>query len=252
MTKKKYLVGGIALAFLFVIGLVAVKPVLATNSFWGSIVERVSDKIAAGALSDKPTGTIESDQAFGAANSVSIGATGASHFNTMALKDPNSDVTLERKFVYGTIGHSTSTFASVCNSSPGFMNLVGGGIQLMGTTSATTKFSMGTSTSSGTAPEYNASAGAIPRGILNARPSVTSTVNDYMDFTFENSNFSVNAGLNASSTKISIPQNTCVIGYMTTGASNIGYSSVTSTQAGRGFIDDSYYYLIFERVATST
>ena len=123
------------------------------------------------------------------------------------------------------------------------------GVQLEGTTSATTKFSLGTSTIA-EAPDWNVAAASLDGGILDRCSLATGTTGRAAFFTGCNSD---GAGLTATSTPwFPIALNEYLNFYRTAGGSNaIQGSSVTST-AGRGWLPTSKLLLEFMRIATST
>jgi len=221
------------------------------TDIWDKIARSVAEIIAADLLSEKPGE--EGTEAFGTTRAEPRGVT---TFDAVGLKDSDvggaSDVVVSEWVEYGTIGSGSSTFLSVPNRHNGPIYLTSAMIQLEGTTSATTRFAIGTSTIA-LAPNYDAPETSIAAGIINLRSITTSTQNAVIDSVYDSAAQDGGAAIHGSSTIIRIPENEYIVGYMTTGgSSNIHGSSVTST-AGRGFGVNSFWVLKFLKVfATST
>lgn len=244
--------------------------------FWKAVVERVSDKLAAGFSINGPVApsevvvappapvagagdssvmiednSVSSDpEVFGAATDVrntGLSPTG----NCTSNKSIDGSITVSDCLYSGTISAASSTFMDLVIRQGGPYLVKEAWIQLdSASVSSTTRFSMGTSTIA-TAPNFDAAAGAIKRGILDQLSVATSTPYPILDRGWMQTSAGV-TGLATSSTLQRVSNGDHIVGFMTTGGSNIIQgSSVTSTD-GRGFTANSRWYVLLRRMSTST
>jgi len=154
----------------------------------------------------------------------------------------------------GQIGVGSSTFASLQNRTGESIYLERCGIKLNGTTSSTSRFSMGTSSNAG-GLEWDTVSEA--RNCLNRVEASSSTISyTATSQLFRGANSVASNGLggtgNATSTLLEWRHGEFLVGFMTTGGSNVLQGSSVTSTAGRGFDLNSFWFIEYRMFSTAT
>lgn len=154
----------------------------------------------------------------------------------------------------GSIGVGSSTFAVLRNMSGQSIYIERCGVKLNGTTSSTTRFSMGTSSNAG-GLDFNA--GNEARNCLDRVEAATSTVSYFRSSGLFNllggaSSEGLMGHGNGTSTLLELRDGTYLVGHMTTGGSNAIQGSSATSSAGRGFDANSFWFVEYRMFSTGT